>query len=108
MEDYVNWNLCPICQENSGIKLRYAVADDVRKPFSAFSTFLENIKTLWNLCYQLPYKIDENFTPFYLNQRNEKWHKDCYYKYNKQKMKRAHIRKQLQGSAMDDTRMPPK
>ena len=108
MEENINWDLCLICQVNSGIKLRNPVADDPIKSISAFSTFLNNVNTLRNLGCQIPDIIDENFTPFYLNQRNAKWHKDFHSKYDKQKVERAHKRKQLNDSVMEDTRMQPK
>ena len=78
MEENNNWVLCLICHENSGIKMRNPAADDPRKSISAFFTFLENVNTHRNLGCQISDNIDENFTPFYLNQRNTKWQKECH------------------------------
>ena len=65
MEESINCDLWLWCQENSGTKLRYPVADYPRKTISAFSTLLNIVKTLRNLRYQIPHNLGENFTPFF-------------------------------------------
>ena len=94
MGENVNQDFYLICQENSGLKLRYAVADDRRKSVSVPFTFLNNVMTLWNLGCQVPDNIGDYFTPFHLNQRNAKWHKDFHSNSNKQKVERAHRKKE--------------
>ena len=61
MVENTNGDLCLICPENFGIKLRNSVSDDPIKYISVFSTSLTNVITLWNLDCQVPDNIDENF-----------------------------------------------
>ena len=72
MQEDFNWDLCLICQENSGIKLRNPGADDPRNSISVFSTFRNSVNNLRYLGYQVPDNIVVKFTRLYFNERNAK------------------------------------
>lgn len=87
----MDWNLCLICQEKTTEPLKCplnaAGSGDKSEPYSSFLTQVSAFRVLGTLPAVL--NFGEEITVGDLIQNRGAWHKSCYIKFSKEKLKRA-------------------
>ena len=101
----MDWNLCLICKEETGEKLRCPIDRKNSDARDVYQTFLQNVdefRTLGALPVNLESSSVYNVKTFI--EKEAKWHHSCHQKFTNSRLQRAKDRKRKQGANDDNVR----
>ena len=101
----MDWNLCLICKEETGEKLRCPIDRKNSDARDVYQTFLQNVdefRTLGALPVNLESSSVYNVETFI--EKKAKWHHSCYQKFINSRLQRAKDRKRKPGANDDNVR----
>ncbi len=106
----MDWTLCIVCQQKTREALKCPLnAGTSGGQSSAYATFLQNVKEFTDLNQlPVPLKFGQDINVDQLVEKQAKWHKSCYLKFNHDKLQRARKRGRSENASSSSTDKRPR